>query len=233
MMPKVKGREERFPMSWSYSSWSQMKKCEFAWYCKFVLGIKDTSSSPALQHGIMQHSKAEGYLKGTVTSLPKSFGIFTAHYAAMKKLKPIVEKFWGVSQEWKPMEWRSWVVMKMDAAVLPCKKTDNLLIVQDLKTGKEYPGHKDQSDLYAAISFSRFPKVEGIESEFWYVDSNHAVTYSYDRADLKEQKEIWIERGEKLLTPKKRYMPNPTPDNCKWCSLRTDKGGPCDAWKRT
>lgn len=229
----LKDREERFPDHWSYSSWSTAHKCAFAYYCRFILGMKEPEKvSPALEHGIEMHRKAEGYLKGDVTSLPKEFKDFKAHYSALRKAKPIIEQFWGVSNRWVPLRWKSWVVMKMDAALEPSKKNHKTLWIQDLKTGREYEdAHQSQSGLYVAIGSSLFPKLERAETEFWYIDQGYPVMYEYSKKMIEQLRAFWSDEGKKLLKPKKEYLPTPTDDGCRWCFLRTDKGGPCDAYK--
>jgi hypothetical protein len=227
--------EKAAAKKWSYSAWATRRKCAFKYYCVFVRGMKEPerSDNRALERGIELHKMQEGYLTGKVTKLPKSFKAFEDHYAALKKCHPIVEQFWGVDDNWKPMKWGSWVVMKMDAAVLPSKKFGNVLLLQDLKSGREYPEHEDQGGLYSALGLAMFPKIEGVEVEFWYIDQGFSARYEYTRKQLLREREFWLDEGRTLLKvhPQKFYKPNPSDDACKWCHLRTDKGGPCDAWK--
>lgn len=227
-LAKKLGREERYPNGWSYSAWSLKKKCAFAYYCVRVLGIKDTSSSPALENGIKQHAIAEGYLKGTVTSLPPKFDPFKKHYAQLKKMRPVVEKFWGVSRDWEPMNYGSWVVMKMDAALEPSKKNDYDLWIQDLKTGKEYmDSHEKQSDLYVAIGSALFPKFRSATTEFWYIDQGYPTALEYTKKRVLALRKFWSAEGDKTLKPQKDWLPSPSMYNCQYCHLSKLKGGPC------
>lgn len=220
---------------WSYSAWSQFTKCAFAFYWKYIMGAKeDISGSPAIQRGIMLHAKAEGYLKGEVTVLPKELWDFKMHYKQLKVLSPIVEEFWGVDKRWRPIKWKSWTVMKMDAALAPSKKNGRLLWIQDLKSGREYPDHDKQSELYVAIGFAIHPNAKKIETEFWYADQGYSVVREYTKDDVADLVNVWIKRGKKVLEPrdKSEYLPTPSEDNCRWCFIRSDRGGPCDAWKK-
>jgi hypothetical protein len=220
---------------WSYSAWSTMRKCAYQYYCRNIRGMKEPprSDNRALERGIELHKMQEEYLKGNISVLPKAFKKFATHYKQLKALKPIVEQWWGVDEHWKPIKWGSWVVLKMDAAVLPGKKTDNRLIIQDLKSGREYPDHEHQGALYAAIGFAMFPKIDGCDVEFWYIDGGYPVSFEFSRKQLALERAFWLEEGQELLKPhpEKFYKPNPSDDNCKWCFLRSDKGGPCSAWK--
>src|SRR3989304_3223368 len=156
---------------WSYSGWSQERKCAFAYYGKYILGIKedDAKMGDAIIRGNLLHKKQENFLLGKITGVPREFLPFKREYNGLLKAKPIVEQWWGVDPDWKPIKWGSWTVFKMDAAVLPTKK-DNTLWVQDLKTGREYDAHADQASLGACLGFALYPKVEKGEGEFWDAD---------------------------------------------------------------
>lgn len=228
-----KSANEKRVVRWSYSAWSQFHKCAFAFYRKFVCGDKDTSTSYALERGITLHKQQENYLRGEITGLPRTFLPFKREYIALKKQQPIVEKFWGVDHTWKSVQYGSWVVFKMDAAVPPNKRIGmDSLWIQDLKTGREYDTHAKQASLGAVIGARQYPDIAQVEVEFWYIDQGIIRQYHFDKAELTEEQEFWTEEGERLLTPQKKYLPNPSEENCKYCFLRSDKGGPCDAWKK-
>lgn len=225
---------EKMPDHWSYSSWSSYHKCAFQYYCTKILNIKEPpSDNRALIRGIELHKKQEGYFKGDVTSLPREFKPFLSHYKAVKRLNPVVEKFWGVSEDWVPMNWHSWVVMKMDAAIIPRSSNQMMLWIQDLKSGREYvDAHAKQADLYVAIGSALFPKFKTAVAEFWYIDQGYPIEYEYTKRMVIELRKFWIDQGRKLLKRKKEYLPNPSEDNCKWCFLSAAKGGPCKQyWK--
>lgn len=222
----LKGREERYPTGWSYSAWGVFNKCMFQYYCTKILGFKE-GTNQFLERGNTLHKVAEQYLKGNVTALPKPFAEFKTPYAQLKKASPIVEQFWGVNSSWEPTSYGSWVVMKMDAAVAPCRLTDNLLFIQDLKTGREYKTHIEQCELYGCIGMALFPRAEGVEAEMWYIDQGYPMQHTFDRTRLRLASKKWTERGKEILSKRKKWPTSPSEDNCKWCFLRADKGGPC------
>ncbi len=216
---------------WSYSAYGLWKQCALRFKHLRLLGWKEPMSWPVRQ-GIELHLKAEHYLKGNVTVLPPQLRSFSQRYRTLRSLGPIVEQFWGVSQEWRPTKKNGWVVMKMDSCVPPSKKYDNLLLLQDLKTGNWYPEHEDQADLYATIGLALYPKASGAEMEFWYSKTGLVETHVFKNGKAQKRRiEKWTERGKKMLDPKQKYLATPTPGGCKFCSLRSDKGGPCEAWK--
>jgi hypothetical protein len=129
----------------------------------------------------------------------------------------------------------AWCTMKMDAAIEPCRATDYVLFVQDLKTGKEYATHAKQSSLYACIGSLRYPRSEGVEVEFWYSDGGFSQPYYYTPSMLRRETSFWLKQGDAMMKAvSSNTIPIPTPSKagCQYCFLRTDKGGPCDAWKR-
>jgi len=227
----ISGMKPKTINRWSYSAWSVWKSCRFKYFCSYILGIKDDAPSYYLERGIEIHKQAEAFLKGEIKQLPPALRKFRSHYAELRKLNPVVEEFWGVTKEWKPAQRDSWVVMKMDAAVLPSKKTDGLLIIQDLKTGREYDSHLNQAGLYAAIGYALHPKAKAVETEFWYSDHGTVSRNFFDRRALKKQVAFWLSEGASLLKKEKKYLPSPSEYGCKYCHLRSDKGGPCLAWK--
>lgn len=230
-----KGRQagQKRMTRWSYSGWATYQQCQFKYYGQFILGIKgdDIEDNPAIIRGNLLHKKQEKYLLGEIRGVPREFLPFKDELEGLKSAKPIVEQFWGVDASWHPINWGSWVVFKMDAAVLPTKKEPTLW-VQDLKTGREYPKHADQASLGACIGFALHPKVEEVQVEFWYADQGIIRAYDYSPKELKRETKRWMAEGDRILTPQKKYLPSPSEDNCKWCPVRSDRHGPCEAWKK-
>ena len=227
MKKLVVPKSEKWPAGWSYSSWGMFKKCLYLYYHARILGMKDTSPNIHMERGIKEHKTAEQYLKGNVTKLPKQFDSFRIDYTNLKRASPIVEQFWGVDPNWKPVNFNSWAVMKMDAAVAPSRITDGGLFIQDLKTGREYPDHIDQGEIYSAIGMALFPMAEFVEASFWYMDQGYAVTHTFDRAYIKFARRKWTERGRDVMSRRTKWPATPSRDNCKYCFLRADRGGPC------
>lgn len=210
-----------------------------------MMGDKEPMG-PAVARGNMIHSKAENYLKGIIHGIPRELVKLHGHYVQLAKAKPIVEEFWYVNEDWEPVEKKSeaWCVMKMDAAIAPCESTDDKLFVQDLKTGKEYGSHLDQASLYASIGATRYKKARrnGVDVEFWYADLGFSQPYDFSPRRIVRDTGLWRERGEDMMRAiatldkpnsdaSKVFLPTPSIEACKWCFLRTDKGGTCDAWK--
>lgn len=217
------------PTSWSFTSWSVADDCPFQYYQSWHLGNR-APQHPSAARGESIHKFAEYYLKGEIEGIPHVLAKFASEFIELKKAQPVVERFWGVTEDWEFKDGRAWCTMKMDAAVLPTKK-DPTLVVIDFKTGKEYPKHPKQGELYAAIGFAKHPEIEEAITEFWYTDLGYPIQRTYSREELKELKELWQSRGTTLLS-KQSFKPKPSLEACKWCHLRTDRGGVCNEWTK-
>lgn len=228
----MKERKLKVVKHWSYSAYSLWKSCAFKFYCEKRLGLKGPPI-PAMQRGTAIHALQENLLKGKIYGIPHQLKAFGKELSLLKRQKPIVEEFWGVDQEWSFQEKKSWCVMKMDAALPPTKKNDYELYVQDLKTGKAYGSHESQGNLYACIGLAKYPEAKKARVEFWYVDQGYVQTFDYTAKQLKRHIPKWQERGHEMLDPKQKYLPSPSDDACKWCHLRSNRGGPCQEWKKS
>ena len=219
---------------WSYSSWSLGRKCPLALKYAYIDKLRGPPV-PAMERGTMIHSLAENYLIGKITGgVPLPLKKVATELRNLKKHKPIVEQFWGLSATWKPQKY-GWVVAKTDAAVLPTKKMNELIVV-DHKTGRIYPDHQDQASLYASVGFGLYPNVEKVDVEFFYIDQGHVETYPFSRAQLRFNVKYWLEEGKKFMSQKK-FIPTPSESACSWCGFRSDKKlangkpGPCEKWR--
>ena len=237
IFPRVGKEQPRIVTYWSYSSWHTWHQCAFKWYRCRVMGDKEPMG-PAVARGNAVHALAESYLKGKIYGgMPPPLRKLASHYVALRKLRPIVEEYWSVNQFWKPTTGKGedgkWCVMKMDAALPPHVNDDGkrVIYIQDLKTGREYGSHDKQASLYACIGATRYRDLDGVDVEFWYSDSGETTHTFYNKRAIATLTKYWRAQGEAMMNPAQDFLPNPSVDACKWCFLRTDKGGPCKAWK--
>lgn len=215
--------------AWAVSTVQNFEKCPAAHKYKSILKMKEPPSA-AMARGIEIHRKGEYYLKGQIKGVPREYKDFEPEMKQLKKLRAEPEAQWGVTKKWAPSEFFAndvWGRGKVDAFLV----RDDTLHIIDFKTGRVYPTHEWQADVYAAFGFALYPDVEHIEIEFWYVDQDGLIKpYQYIPSDLNAIRDDADERATKMLKAK-TFLPTPG-SHCKYCSYRTDKGGPCDAWKK-
>jgi hypothetical protein len=215
---------------WSFSSWHTWHQCAFRWYHVYVLGMKEPPG-PAMARGDMIHKKAEAYLKGELKGpVPKELAKLGSYYEQLRRQHPLVEEYWNVNSKWKQAtKDRMWCTMKMDAALLPGRKARSLLI-QDTKTGHEYDYHAKQASLYACLGAAIVPETVGVDVEMWYVDEGYPISYRFTPAQIERQTNWWMGQGERLLADRK-WLATPSVEACKYCHIRSDRGGTCKSWK--
>lgn len=223
---------------WSYSLWSQFMKCP-----RSVKHAKiDKIPQPpvqAMERGTMYHLKAEYFLKGKITGMPKELSKLADQYKALRKAGPEhIEEFWSLGRNWKRVKdgFRDgWFTLKADAALSPRKF--GVAIGIDHKTGRYYPNHDEQAELTGLMLRKWYPKdSDGYEVEFFYMDQGTVESYRFAAKFLDRRMEHWQEQGE-LIMAERKFLATPSSDACKWCAFRSDKltddgkRGPCDAWK--
>jgi CRISPR/Cas system-associated exonuclease Cas4 (RecB family) len=189
------------------------------------------------------HAKAEHFVAGTIRGVPPALKGWGPELEGLKRAGAKVEEWWAVSPTWQPMSTPSsqWLVGKTDAYVLENevpgsermgggkvrKKEPAQVTVIDYKTGRIYgEKHQAQASLYASLAKAYFPSAVQVHVEFWYLDQNHVLPWTYGEAKLKDLQRIWRERGEELLSAKK-FPTKPGKYPCKWCAYGKSKGGPC------
>lgn len=226
----------RLPKAWSYTRYSVGSKCLLKYALKFIHKLKEPDSY-ALERGTEVHAQGEGYLKGTIHGVPDAYHVFSDEMKAIKSAGAIAEESWTLTKTWQPTQWddwdNAWLRAKIDVHLIDGKTLD----VIDFKTGRQRDEHEEQTELYALTGFCVYPKVQTIDTEFWYVDSGDVGDFSYKRSQLRGLKAKWRKRIKPILEAKV-FPPQPSEEGCKWCPFRSDKklrngeAGPCDGWKR-
>lgn len=138
-----------------------------------------------------------------------------------------LEGEWAVNRLWEPVAWNSsdaWCRMKLDAYVQTSPTTARVI---DYKTGKRYGNevkHTEQGQVYQLSTFLRFPELEHVTVEFWYVDLGERDIKQYSRA----QGAAYFDKYDKrfsAMTDCVEFPPNPNAFSCKWCPY---KGNACE-----
>ena len=115
-----------------------------------------------------------------------------------------------------------WLRLKLDALVFHDDYTATAI---DYKTGKKFNNevkHAEQLQLYQLVTFLRYPKLETIYAELWYLDqppgdgTGNVTSVKYTRSQGLRFKSNFTRRGTKL-TRNTDWTPNPNRFSCKWC----------------
>lgn len=94
-------------------------------------------------------------------------------------------------------------------------------------TGRKFGNeikHGDQCLNYAAAVAARYPEVEIIHTELWYLDKDEITknTYSREKANASIAR---YDKRHKAVTNATRFPPNPNMHSCKYCPYRPEPVG--------
>lgn len=194
----------------SFSTIKKYETCPLWFYIAKVLQV-DEPAGIAADRGDAVHSVGENYLRGKRKTLTEDWKYFKKDMAALKrKGRLIVEEEWAFDSNWKPVKWKSknvYMRMKLDALYPNTRAT---MVMIDFKTGKvKEHDHCDQAGLYALGVFLRNPKVKKITVEFWYLDHDEVLMWTFYRWEMEGLKESWDFRLARLNNDS-RFLPTPS-----------------------
>jgi hypothetical protein len=219
-------------VAFSYSRLNTYRQCPLKAKFLYIDKLKEPQGE-ALQRGSDIHKFAEDYVKGTIKKLPPELKIYKDDFkeiiTAIKKktITVDIECQWAFDKNWKSCEWfseKAWCRMMLDLVYIPTKKPTELVII-DYKTGKMRPENKEQLDLYALGAFMKYPNVEKVTAEFWYLDADEWVEEIYTKKDISRLQKHWADETKKYLNDTK--FPPRANNFCRWCDFRKDAQGLC------
>jgi CRISPR/Cas system-associated exonuclease Cas4 (RecB family) len=230
--------------SWSHSKLVDFEKCKKMFWLKHDQKIPEPERPlppGKLEHandrGTRIHQSCEDYVNGTSAELcweaEKHFGpeldlLRVLHAQGMVSL----EGEWAMDNEWVSAAWKTgWLRLKLDAIVHLSKQQ---AIVIDYKSGKKFGNeikHGEQLQLYALVSFLRYPELEHVTAELWYVDQNEVTTLRFTRDQALRFRPKWDSRGHKI-TSCTDFPANPNVFSCKWCPYGPAGTGHCAVGKQ-
>lgn len=223
--------------SWSFSKLQDFEKCKFLCWLKHDQKIPEPErplpagkTEHANDRGSRIHDAAEHYVDGTGKFIPE-LGKFADHFDKLKRLYDVgrveMEQEWGMSEEWEIAPWTgAWLRLKLDVLVHASKYE---AVVIDHKTGKRWGNevkHGQQLQLYALVTFLRFPELEEVTSEIWYLDTDEITTQTFTRDQSLRFKQSFDRRGW-ALTSCETWPANPNKFTCQWCLYGPEHSGHC------
>ncbi|WP_067586507.1 PD-(D/E)XK nuclease family protein [Endozoicomonas ascidiicola] len=223
---------------WSFSTLSVFKECRYRVRKRKIERIPEPSG-PAADRGNEIHDQAEHYVDGSSDELPKAkkIEVFQSRFNALREEYQAgnveLEQDWWFDADWTPIEAKGkphdcealWYIAKLDVFLWESKTCARII---DHKTGKKYEmKHSQQAMQYAIAAFMRYPELEYIETEFWYLDQGSELRKSYTR----EQAMVMLPRVasnalELTTCHKDAFTPNPSAWNCRFCHYATS--GDCE-----
>lgn len=215
--------------AWSYSALKVFEECPYRTYISKVKGVREPSN-PAADRGTQIHNYAEEFVDGRLGTLPDSLKKFEAKFLELRELyiqaKVELEGDWAFTLEWEPTAWvgkDTWARIKLDALVHQSEESARVI---DYKTGRKWGNemaHGQQGLLYAIATFFRYPKIQFVQTEFWYLDKNEITKKQFTRAEAMLFAPGFHHRGVKMTTCTD-FEPTPSASSCKWCKFKEPIG---------
>lgn len=223
--------------NWSFSSLSEFEGCKFRSYLKRVKKVPEPDRPlPAgkMEHandrGSRIHDSAEQYVRGLAKLTPE-LHYFEDEFAALQRHfqagKVFLEEEWGMSKAWESVSWdTAWLRMKLDALYFI---SPSEAVVIDYKTGRRFGNelkHAEQTQLYQLTAFLRYPELETIHTELWYLDQDELYTMTFQRQQGLRFRPRWNTRGNKM-TDATEFPPNANMYSCRFCLYGPKGSGVC------
>lgn len=224
----------------SYSKLTDFERCKFYAYLKHDQRIpeperplKPGQTEHANDRGTRYHTNCEEYVLGqTHQLLPDIDAAFGPELDLLRVLheegRVSLEGEWGYGPDWSVTDWRTaWLRMKLDAIVFhdPTHAT-----VIDYKTGRKFGNemkHGEQLRLYTIGALLRYPQLEYVTAELWYLDQKEVTSQTVTRKQGLMFRQNFESRIIKL-TSATDFPPNPNKFSCKWCQYGPWNGGQCE-----
>lgn len=225
--------------SWSFSSLGDFEKCKFYSYLKRVEKIPEPERPlppGKLEHandrGSRIHDSAEMFVRGKEKHLIPELRHFEPEFMRLRESFTAgmvsLEGEWGMSKDWEPADWKkAWFRLKLDALMFLSPRE---AVAIDYKTGRKFGNevkHAEQLQLYQLTTFLRYPELETIHTELWYLDQDELTTMTYQRHQGLRFKQKWNQRAESMMNATE-FPPNPNVYSCKYCMYGPKGSGVCE-----
>lgn len=225
--------------SWSFSRLGDFEKCKKYFWLKHEQRVPEPERplpKGKLEHGNERgsrvHDNLEGYVRGDHDALcaeaEKNFGphvdlLRVLHAEGMVEL----EQDWGMSKDWEIAPWGSaYLRLKLDALV---HLSPTEAYVLDYKTGAKFHNevkHMQQLQLYALVTFLRYPKLETVEVALWYIDGHGITSMVLTRDQALRFKRNFDKRGSDLVNCTS-WPASANRFSCMFCMYGPEHSGHC------
>jgi PD-(D/E)XK nuclease superfamily len=195
-------------MNWSLSKLGTFTKCRRRFLYSYIQNLKGTPQPfGASDRGVAQHKIIETYFAKEIETLPPDLMRYQAWFDMLRGYEYYAENKLAMLEGWLPTYWedeKAWWKGVLDLKVL----NGNGAWVFDWKTGKVYPDHIDQKELYSIATFIAHSNVEMVEAWHVYLDLIGKDTKKiYQRKDLDWLIPKWNAKLAPYMQALDRYKP--------------------------
>lgn len=221
----------------SFSRLAEFEGCSWRTKLKIIDKIPEPErplppgkTEHANDRGTRVHNEIELYVRGR-GKFPVEAKAFEVEINSLKNSfnqgRVSLEGEWGFNQQWEPCDYNApevWIRVKCDA-VIHMSKTH--AVVVDYKTGRKFGNevkHADQLQLYAVAAMIRFPELETIDVELWYLDQDEITQASKPVSKWLRHLKPFDSRFKRMSNAT-TFKPASNKFSCKWCPY---KGNACE-----
>lgn len=186
-----------------------------------------------MDRGTAIHKLGEDFINGVTKKLPTEYTAFSKKMKRLKADGAKAEVDYAVTRKFDACSWDDWGSVwcrgKVDIENLYNAGLNNMwmLHIIDIKTGKSYPDHLIQNDLYALLGFCKYPRVKEISVENMYTDVGEVENEkNYTRKENFVELKMWWKKEADKIEGAKKFVETPG-RHCSWCGYSKQKGGPC------
>lgn len=216
--------------SWSFSKLMVFEECPYRAKLTWIDKIPNNQPQTAADRGTQIHQEAEDYVTGKA-GITHNLRHFEDDFAALaehfKAGRVTCEEEWGFDDQWRPTGWKTaWLRLKADAV---CHLSRTHAVVVDYKTGRRFGNeikHARQLQLYALCALIRYPEVEKVTCELWYLDQNELADFTMHRKQLAKYLKLFDRSGQEFTT-ETEFPPKPNRFSCAYCPYSPAKQGDC------
>lgn len=209
-------------MAWSLTSLHTFEQCTLKYKYKYIQRLEEPRSYAAAR-GVDKHKMVEDFVNDGVP-LPPELDFYHGFLSNLKAAGGKPEVKLAMNKSWEPCDWKAedvWWRGVLDMLVLTPKEA----IVYDWKTGKIWPDHEQQRELYCIATAQHFPELQQMRGIHVYVDLGKNRQHVYHRSELRSLQAKWETRVNRV-TSAVEFFPNPS-FKCRFCPFSRYKGGPC------
>lgn len=211
-------------MSWSYSKISTYERCPAMKKYKYDLKVEvPATENVATSRGSQMHTDLENNLQKSLFEMPEWMRPHLPHLERYQDgTRELVIR---LTESWEPVVEDHWLICIIDLSHI---EDDQWATIIDYKSGKRYPGHQEQIELYNLAVLSQYPNIERVEGKCYYLDEPPGAwgePIFTTREQIDAVKARWLERLA-MMDADTECAPR-TGWYCKWCDYRKSNGGPC------
>lgn len=170
------------------------------------------------------HKSLEDFIRDG-TPLPPNLDFYTGWLNELRGPAAFPEHKIAVDDKWQLCSWDDQNAYMRSIVDLKYVVSDDVVVNYDWKTGKIYPDHSDQKQLYAAMVSAEHPQALEIQSIHVYVDLGKNTKEEYHRDKILPIREQWDKRIQAVVSDD-QHIPSPG-FHCTWCGYSRKVGGPC------